>query len=682
MTTYFHNVAIAGGSLTFVNSEGRNEEGCRALHEHIVPSAFHDSGDVLDQPKCHPDTRVAVLDTILAWVENSERKYPAMWLHGPAGTGKTAIMRSISERCEALKLLLATFFFSRFADGRNNAKRLIATVAYQVALNIPSTRPYIEQAAGKDPAIFNRSFEAQIRDLLVGPLELSGAFSTTQKSTPIPCLIVIDGLDECHDPDSQICVLYHLYGLIRRHRLPLAILIASRPEKHLRAYFDIGESIAHTTRLLLNDFFQPDADIRLFLSSKFSEIKNRHPFRYEIPAPWPLQHDIELLVAKASGHFIFASIVVKYVGAINHRPVERLSIILGLKADNSKPFAELDALYHHILCSVSNISLVLRILGSITYKSEHRNSALVNPDHDEIYTSPSGPPRLDPYTIDQFFSLNQGDTRHALADLDFILVEILHHDRDIRFLHASLQDFLMDRSRSGQYHIDLATSHADSAVCYFNYLRHNDLPKSYNEILSAIRDHLRHALPTDELHYAITHCDIISPSLTQDVAGVLLGWPYLKSFLRCVENSKLGDAQLVSRKLASSVDAYFKLELRHYHSDQSLHDLLVLAACGATSYQPLILLWKELDIALSDKDLHPIDNNALRIFRCCTNVMPHHAPPIITSNNNQRIYFPDLTPLSDYLRSRERSGRYHITGKDISAMALRALQGAVSGFEE
>jgi hypothetical protein len=80
----------------------------------------------------------------------------------------------------------------------------------------------------------------------------------------------------------------------------------------------------------LDDSYEPDTDIRIFLTSKFDEIKQHHPLKHHLPASWPSDLDMDCLVQKASGQFIYASTVMKFVESRRHRPTERLKVIFGL----------------------------------------------------------------------------------------------------------------------------------------------------------------------------------------------------------------------------------------------------------------------------------------------------------------------------------------------------------------
>ena len=130
-----------------------------------------------------------------------------MWLYGPPGAGKSAIAQIIAEICHARHLLLASFFCSRMNPKRNNEKCFIASIAYQIALNLPQAKDAIEAAVDRDPAIFHRSVEAQLTTLIIDPLtDLSK--NDIFQSTPVPNLIIIDGLDECHEPQVQQHIVY------------------------------------------------------------------------------------------------------------------------------------------------------------------------------------------------------------------------------------------------------------------------------------------------------------------------------------------------------------------------------------------------------------------------------------------------------------------------------------------
>jgi len=82
--------------------------------EAVSPNAFYDSDNRPDPPKCHPNTRVAVINKIIDWANGmTDTNAFMLWLYGPAGAGKTAIARRIAELFAKYGLLLASFLFFR-----------------------------------------------------------------------------------------------------------------------------------------------------------------------------------------------------------------------------------------------------------------------------------------------------------------------------------------------------------------------------------------------------------------------------------------------------------------------------------------------------------------------------------------------------------------------------------------
>ncbi|KAJ3508208.1 hypothetical protein NLJ89_g5881 [Agrocybe chaxingu] len=189
------NVLITGGRFTQVEQHGT--PGFTQLRAAIADGAMHDSGERFDPPKCYPGTREVILKKLLDWIiAHVPGDAFIHWVQGTAGGGKSAILQEIAEMCAKQKRLIASFFFSRTATLRNNEKRLVATIAYQLAQSIPATRPYIEKAIENDPAILAKSLDSQLLELVIAPLDQ--AYSTAGEGRANwPRLILLDGLDEC-----------------------------------------------------------------------------------------------------------------------------------------------------------------------------------------------------------------------------------------------------------------------------------------------------------------------------------------------------------------------------------------------------------------------------------------------------------------------------------------------------
>jgi len=428
-------------------------ESSTILHRATATAAFHNSDERFDPPKCHPNTRIAVLEKIMRWIKwGEDLEAFILWVYGPAGAGKSAIAQTIAEMCEDEMLLLASFFFSRNDPSRSTVKPLIATIAYQITLNLPQVRDAILRAIEHDPLIFSKSLAVQVKSLIVAPLQPLADAGYFKEPTSRR-LIIIDGLDECSDPKVQQNILEVLANAQQHHRLPLVFLFASRPEQQISLTFNTRLLLSITSRLALDESYLPDEDIKLFLTDKFQEIKSMHRLRAYIPPQWPLPDVLRQLVRKSSGQFIYASTVIRYVASIRHKPADRLDVILGIRPpQRDLPFAELDALYTHILASVEDIEHVLEILSFVLLLDDGHS-----PDRDQ---------RL--FVIETFLCLRPGDVEQYLGDLNsLVTIENSYYigkggvpELRVRVLHASLTDFFVDPTRSKKFWINRRARHA------------------------------------------------------------------------------------------------------------------------------------------------------------------------------------------------------------------------------
>ncbi|KAF9526553.1 hypothetical protein CPB83DRAFT_459613 [Crepidotus variabilis] len=376
-----------------------------------------------------------------------------LWLYGAAGAGKSSIAQSIAELCSEKGLLIGSFFFFRAAPLRNNPKRLSASLAYQLAQAMPFTLPHIAACITTNPAIFESSLQEQITKLFVQPL--CKGYAEYPGLSNQPKLIILDGLDECDKPSVQQHILVALAKVFQGTTLPIVVLVASRPETHISATFESSDELSHiqTAHIGLNNDYDSDKDIRIFLNSKFTSMKRSHPFRQYIPDQWPNVKDIDYIVQKASGQFIFPATIVRYVEFGECKPHEQLRIVVdGSKRFASElgdsPFKEIDALYLHIFSGVRNIVLVLAII-------------FIRLDLHKLATTSATHPR----TIETHLRLLPGDVHTQLSALASLL-KFEGADQPIRLFHASLEDFLIDKRRSRGFYIKQPKVRAHLAKMY------------------------------------------------------------------------------------------------------------------------------------------------------------------------------------------------------------------------
>ncbi|KAM6496277.1 hypothetical protein JOM56_008983 [Amanita muscaria] len=111
-----------------INHYGRFH-GLGHLEKFVSFNAFHNSPVQDPDRKCHPGTCVVVLNCIRNWFDNATSAERAFWLHGPAGTGKSAIAQTIARSCIQGQVAV-TFFFYKSDTSRNDGNCLFPTIAW------------------------------------------------------------------------------------------------------------------------------------------------------------------------------------------------------------------------------------------------------------------------------------------------------------------------------------------------------------------------------------------------------------------------------------------------------------------------------------------------------------------------------------------------------------------------
>ncbi|KAF9077475.1 hypothetical protein BDP27DRAFT_1356943 [Rhodocollybia butyracea] len=469
----FNNI---GGNLTYISSE-ENERGLCALLQYTSTSATYNAEARFPPPLCHPGTREAILGDLKSWANSNAPDDAIIWLYGPAGAGKSAIAQTFAEACARNGTLVGSFFFWHTDTSRNNPQMLFTTIAYQMAMSIPELRPKINAMVINDFLVPTSFIEKQFNDLILQPMlkarllrDLKLTTAQLRQTIPIPLhrkqqkqkqqkvsknacnlnfsspdsprVLIIDGLDECSDSGNQQRILSIIGEAMQKYNLPLRILIASRPERSIKESFRSPkfENICHW--IPLDDtLYQASLEIRKYLQDRFDEIWRRHSdLMIHVPRPWPTSQQIEYLVEKASGQFIYPSTVLKYIDDSGAVPADRLNIVLGLPTEDydgkDSPFASLDALYLQILSSSKNLTILNRTLAAIVL---FRRDIRPGIPFSRIYESMPKLAKLLP-------PMDLGRICATLSELHSLFYEPSPLESDFQFSHASFTDFLLDPS--------------------------------------------------------------------------------------------------------------------------------------------------------------------------------------------------------------------------------------------
>ena len=186
----------------------------------------------------------------------------------------------------------------------------------------------------------SNSLISQLERLIVGPLS----------SLNIPCVIVVDALDECVD-DQPASAILSVLGRYIKQLLSAKFIITGRPEPRIRTGFRLPLLEPLTQIFLLHAVKSSDVDedIRLYLQEKLTAVSKRRS-DLDLSDPWPCGEDLTTLTKKSSGLFIFASTLVRFIESEHHEPNERLQLII-TPSDSTihEGRAGIDPLYTQIL---------------------------------------------------------------------------------------------------------------------------------------------------------------------------------------------------------------------------------------------------------------------------------------------------------------------------------------------
>ncbi|EAU90874.1 hypothetical protein CC1G_02261 [Coprinopsis cinerea okayama7 len=456
----FHHATgfvVHGGNFTNADNAYLIFPQCHAHHELNPMKALlsHSAIEATDEsPSFHYPLepvhapRQAVIDIFMEWVAD-HGGLPVFWLSGAAGGGKTWIQQRVAQLLRQDGRLAASFFFSAESTNANNGRKLITTIAYQLASSIPGLKRYVCKAIDDDPGIFEKSLEVQLRTLILNPvaqLRSEGRRGLFQRIFELPCqrrqrragklllqrknLILIEALDQCRHAHEQSHILKLIDTAIKEERFPFRFVISSRPERVIRNTLGGEELKSHTHHVCLDDF-QNDNDLASFFYHAFAEIRGKH---LSLPQSWPRVRDVHALVHEASGQFEYAVKAIKLIDDPypGHSPCDMLRLVLD--STSPEPFMGLDLLFNTIFSAaqVADIPLLRRILHIVMCtQATWLNASL----------------------LDSFLEFPSGTTDKVLCDLHSIInipsPDNIDPSRTIRFHHRSLEAYLQSHERSG-----------------------------------------------------------------------------------------------------------------------------------------------------------------------------------------------------------------------------------------
>ena len=399
-----------------------------------VADAPFDSYENQRHRSCHKKTRVEVLQQIMQWATTTSPQC-IFWLKGMAGTGKSTVAITVACLLRDITKNIASYFFKRGFGDLAHARKLIPTIVRQLSLSSPSYRRLILATVKEKPDLGqSANLREQYEKLVVEPLAKLRSLTSTRD----PFFIVIDALDECDEVNDLQLLLRLLATTKDMPNLRIRVFVTSRPELPIRLGFQEMPSVLHQD-LILHDVPRSvvDSDIEIFLRYELERVRQN----YRIPANWPEEHELSILIAKAEGLFIFAATACRYIGGpflADHQ--ERLKQICSSASTNQLMTKELDHMY--------TIVLQNSVKDEYTEEERQRNNLRFCHIVGSIVIL------LSPLSIPELFKLlcnaqlrDQQQLENILDPLRAVLDVPENIDCSVQPLHLSFRDFLLDQNR-------------------------------------------------------------------------------------------------------------------------------------------------------------------------------------------------------------------------------------------
>ncbi|PBK98170.1 hypothetical protein ARMGADRAFT_1161666 [Armillaria gallica] len=380
--------------------------------------------------RCMQGTRVETIKEMVSWIARCNEG--TMWCRGLAGTGKSSLMGTLHDLLTTdiggRSRLAAFIRYDRIEYSK--AIKLITSIAYALGMFDDRIGRAISLVVQTLPSVATLSPSLQFQHLLRNPLE-----SLPDLIDGGPLVVIIDGLDECDACDDMLAVLAEGFG----PRLSfMRLIVSSRPVHHMAKAFKGRDRIYP---LYLDTSLESvNRDIQFYLERELATIHD-DVFQKkceELDA-------VNELTARASGLFIWAATVVKFVHAFPG--ISRLQALLDTKIPIDATEA-LTTLYRTALDTLvsepgANVDIkkyVRSVLGAVLVTQT--------------------PPGMTEDVLDNVVLLDEGSppSRHIVSMLGSVLSPETK-DSPIQLIHKSLDDFLQDQSRCGDEWFVNVTAH-------------------------------------------------------------------------------------------------------------------------------------------------------------------------------------------------------------------------------
>lgn len=374
--------------------------------------------DASRRNSCLKDTRADILKFVGDWVHDTASQHNILWVHGLAGSGKSALSTTIADMFREAGQLGAFLFFDRDVTERSDPTVVIRTMAHQLGASNTAFSVLIGDAVDGNSNITLSPISRQFQKLIID------VFQNVDMG-PTPIVIVMDALDECGTPAEREALLAVLSEQFVQLPAGIRAIITSRAD------IDICDSFEDSPHILPYELDitseANSSDILSYFQHRMTGIRKKKR-RLHFTEGWPGDDSFHELVLRASGLFVWAFTASEFVDG--HDPIRRLGLILRGEAASGAE-AALDTLYKTALESVGHwddddfVNDFRAIFGIVLVARQPLSSLAI----DAILQFPKE--RTSTYTTS-------------------LLGCVIQQSPTLRVLHPSFADFLTTKERCGR----------------------------------------------------------------------------------------------------------------------------------------------------------------------------------------------------------------------------------------
>lgn len=260
------------------------------------------------------------------WLDSGSRGPQLLWLNAPPGSGKTFQSSFVIDHIQSHKAKCVYWFFEYRDARKRSLRKMLRSIAYQVAVEDPSYRQALLQLHRTGAQVANGDAQSIWKTLLGSNL------SKCQSRI----YLVVDALDEA-DSSRTLLDLFSSLGSINTS---IHVLVASRPLSSIRnsmqRFRKKAPNIIFTEMALTSNL----NDIKLAAIDEMEDFPGDDDFKNEV---------IGEVVSRSEGNFLWASLVLNKVLQCHRQ--EDVKRVLSGTPDG------MDQLYERMVEAVSTLEL-------------------------------------------------------------------------------------------------------------------------------------------------------------------------------------------------------------------------------------------------------------------------------------------------------------------------------------